>query len=72
MIRFTLIIALLISSGAAFAQKTISIKGIVKNNEGDVLSKATVIIFYEGEKDSIKTTASDKGIFSFDNFNNII
>ncbi len=67
MIRFTLIIGLLILSSASFAQKTISIKGIVKNIDGEVLPKATVIVFYEGEKDSIKTTASDKGIFSFDN-----
>lgn len=67
MTRFTLIIALLIFSSASFAQKTISIKGIVKTNEGDVLPKATVIVFYEGEKDSLKTLTNDKGIFSFDN-----
>lgn len=67
MTRFTLILALLIFSSAAIAQKTISIKGIVKNSDGEALPKATVIVFYEGQKDSIKTTSNDKGIFSFDN-----
>lgn len=67
MTRFTLMIALLIFSSASFAQKTISIKGIVKTIDGDALPKATVILFYEGQKDSIKTTTNDKGIFSFDN-----
>jgi hypothetical protein len=49
------------------AQKQVKIKGIVKTNEGKVLSGASVILFYPGKKDTLKTISNDKGGFSFSN-----
>ena len=60
-----LLISLSVFSVQSFAQKQIKVKGVVKNDEGKSLSGASVILFYTGTKDSLKTISNDKGIFNF-------
>ncbi|MEO6406828.1 MAG: outer membrane beta-barrel protein [Ferruginibacter sp.] len=62
---FTLVI--LFISSFAFAQKTISVKGIVRTDDGKNLSGATVILYTAGEKDTARTVSNEKGVFSFTN-----
>ncbi|MEP7163666.1 MAG: outer membrane beta-barrel protein [Ferruginibacter sp.] len=65
-IIYTLAALLLFSTGA-IAQSNISIRGIVKNAEGRSLSNASVILYYKGRTDTLKTVSDDKGIFVFKN-----
>lgn len=60
-----LLISISVFSVQSFAQKQIKVKGVVKNDEGKSLSGASVIMFYTGTKDSLKTISNDKGIFIF-------
>ena len=57
----------LVLSAAVYAQQPIQVKGIVRNVSGKPLGKASVILFSEGLKDSLKTITNDKGIFGFSN-----
>ncbi len=56
---------LLVMSGFAFGQGTVKLTGQVQNDEGKALSEATVMLFHEGEADTLKTITNDKGIFVF-------
>lgn len=58
---------LTIGSQAAFAQKTLKLKGVVKTEDGKTIAKANVMLFHEGNTDTLRTLTDDKGIFSFDN-----
>ncbi|MEP6712871.1 MAG: TonB-dependent receptor [Ferruginibacter sp.] len=49
------------------AQEKISIRGVVKTAEGKPMANASVTLFYQGEKDSLRTVTNDKGIFTFKN-----
>ena len=51
----------------AHAQKTLSVKGIVKNEDGKGLNKASVSLYYTGLKDTLKTITNDKGNYTFNN-----
>lgn len=51
----------------AHAQQTVNVKGIVKTSEGKVLSKASLLLYYKGSKDSLKTMSAENGEFSFQN-----
>lgn len=50
-----------------YAQQPINIRGTVKAAEGTYLSKATVILYFPGEKDSLKTLTDETGAFRFTN-----
>lgn len=54
-------------SAAVYAQQPIQVKGIVRNVNGKPLSNASVTLFSEGLKDSLKTITNDRGIFIFKN-----
>ncbi len=60
---FTL--AILLLSLASFGQKTVTVKGTVRTNEGKNLSGATVLLYAAGEKDTLRTLSNEKGAFSF-------
>jgi hypothetical protein len=64
-----LILFLLISQ-IIFAQKTTQIKGLVKSSDGNLLSNATITIFFNANKDSIKTLSDEKGNFVFNAIKN--
>lgn len=64
--RFYLVALLLISFSALSAQ-SISIRGIVRNEDGKPLGNASVMAFTEGTKDTLRTVSNDKGIFTFSN-----
>ncbi len=59
-----LIVGLLFTS-VSFAQESFSLKGVVKNIEGDNLEGATIQFFYVGESDTSNTVTNSKGIFEF-------
>ena len=60
---------LLISLGGfslqSFAQKQIKVRGVVKSDEGKSLSGASVLLYYPGTKDTLKTITNEKGVFTF-------
>ena len=60
-------LSLLMIINSADAQSKISIRGIVKNEDGKPLSGASVSLFYDDSKDSLRTVTNDKGIFNFSN-----
>ena len=45
--------------------QTVSVKGIVQNEDAKPLANASVFLFYEGSKDTLKTVTNDKGLFTF-------
>ncbi len=49
------------------AQKKINVAGIVKIEDGKALAKATVKLFFIGEKDTLKTITTEKGVYTFKN-----
>ena len=62
---FTLFI-LLFSVGSATAQKTISVSGLVRGEDGKPLPKASVSIVNIGAKDTMRTTTNKDGNYYFD------
>ena len=61
-----LILFALLSSGfQVSAQNTFSIRGTVKNNEGNIMPKASVLLYSKGEKDTLKRISDEKGVFIF-------
>lgn len=64
-IFFTLISFFLLSSVSA--QKSISVKGSAKTDDGKPLTQASVSLYYVGTKDTLKTITNDKGAYSFNN-----
>ena len=61
------LIALLLFSTVIMAQSKTSIRGIVKNAEGKPMSNASVMLYYKGRPDTLKTVSNDKGVFVFQN-----
>ncbi len=49
------------------AQKKINIAGIVKIEDGKALTKASVKLFFIGEKDTLRTVTTEKGVYTFNN-----
>lgn len=49
----------------AIAQTGLTVKGVVKTEEGRTLSKASVLLWYQGERDTIKTVSDEEGRFHF-------
>lgn len=47
--------------------QTISVRGTVTSNDGKVLPNASVVLYYKGSKDTLKTITNDKGEFHFNN-----
>jgi hypothetical protein len=64
-IIFTLLSFFFIVS--ANAQKNITVKGSAKTNEGKALTQASVSLYYNGSKDTLKTITNDKGNYAFTN-----
>ncbi len=64
-IFFTLISFFLVTS--AVAQKSISVKGSAKTDDGRPLTQASVCLYYIGSKDTVKTITNDKGNYTFNN-----
>jgi hypothetical protein len=64
-IFFTLISFFLVLSVGA--QKTISVKGGAKTDDGKALTQASVSLYYAGNKDTLKTITNDKGNYTFAN-----
>jgi hypothetical protein len=65
--RYFLFFSLLIISFSSFAQDVISVKGVVKNDNGKTVGNATVSLYYIGHTDTINIAANDKGVFIFRN-----
>ncbi|MFT3980487.1 MAG: outer membrane beta-barrel family protein [Ferruginibacter sp.] len=65
--KICLMLGFLLFFAAGFAQ--VSVRGVVKNNDGKILSGASVTLYYPGTKDSLKTVSNEKGIFSFSKVN---
>ena len=51
----------------ANAQKNIIVKGSAKTEDGKGLSGATVLLFYPGGKDTLRTITNEKGNYTFNN-----
>ena len=49
------------------AQKQLVVKGAVKAEDGKPLAGASVVLYYTGKKDSLKTITNEKGNFSLSN-----
>lgn len=64
---FTLIALLLITHFVSISQTTLNISGVVKTKDGTPLSNASVILYYKGSADSLRTPTGDNGEFSFKN-----
>lgn len=62
---FLPLICFICFSSASFAQ--LKVRGTVKNDDGKNLPGASVILYYPGTTDSLKTVTNDKGIFTFSN-----
>ncbi|MBC7655027.1 MAG: TonB-dependent receptor, partial [Oligoflexus sp.] len=63
---FITLFAFFIFTGAS-AQKMLSVKGTVKNEDGKGMGKASVSLHYSGLKDTLKTITNDKGNYTFNN-----
>ena len=63
-IIYTLAVLLLLST-ATKAQSPISIRGIVKTADGKSMANASVLLYYKGRHDTLKTVSNDKGVFAF-------
>src|SRR6476469_8737592 len=50
---------------AVHAQEKIKIQGVVRNEQGKAISKASVLLFHEGSTDTLRTLTNDKGLFEF-------
>ncbi len=51
----------------ADAQKTITVRGNIKTDDGKGLAHATVSLYYIGSKDTVKTLTNEKGDYAFNN-----
>lgn len=60
---FLLLLSSVCFSFAASAQ--LKVRGTVKNDEGKNLAGASVVLYYPGTKDSLKTVTNEKGSFTF-------
>ena len=50
---------------SATAQQTISVRGVVRTEDGKNLGKASVSLYYTGSKDTLKTVTNEKGTYVF-------
>ncbi len=62
-----LFVTLFLFSIQGIAQSGINIRGFVKTADGKPLSNATVLLYYKGQKDTLKTVSNDKAVFVFNN-----
>jgi Outer membrane protein beta-barrel family/Carboxypeptidase regulatory-like domain len=63
---FYTLLAVLIST-TALAQKTITVTGIVRSDDGKVLPKANVSLYNIGFRDTLKSITNASGAYNFDN-----
>ena len=64
---FFFFFTLLLTVQQGLSQKAIVVKGIVKTSDNKILAKASVILYYKADKDSLKTSSGENGEFSFPN-----
>ncbi len=67
MVKLFITLFCLISFSNLYAQKSISVKGNVKTEDGKGLAKASVSLYYIGLSDTLKTTTNEKGNYTFGN-----
>lgn len=60
---FLLLFSFICFSASVSAQ--LKVKGTVKNDDGKNLAGASVVLYYPGTKDSLKTVTNEKGVFIF-------
>ncbi|MBC7934417.1 MAG: outer membrane beta-barrel protein [Rhizobacter sp.] len=58
-----LLLSFLFISVAGFSQ--LKVRGTVKNDDGKNLAGASLVLYYPGTKDSLKTVTNEKGSFTF-------
>ena len=58
-------LGLFILTGYASGQEKITVRGVVKTEDGKPMPNASVALFYKGDKDSLKTVTNTKGVFTF-------
>jgi Outer membrane protein beta-barrel family/Carboxypeptidase regulatory-like domain len=64
--QFLLAILIAFTSSQANAQQYITVTGAVKGSDGKALPKATVKLYYAGQKDTLSSTTNDKGEYIFE------
>ncbi len=65
--RLFITLAAFFAFSSAFAQKTVTVKGAVRTEDGKFLSKASVFLVYPGSKDTLKTLTNSNGVYTFNN-----
>ena len=65
--KYLIILLCLLTSATLFAQGNLRVRGTVRSSDNKNLAGASVILKYEGSKDSLKTATTDKGVFTFGN-----
>ena len=66
MVRIFIFLCLLFSANSSFAQKTITVTGLVRGDDGKVMPKANVTLVNLGTKDTLKTITNKDGKYTFD------
>lgn len=64
---FGCFLMLLLFTLQSFSQQLIVVKGTVKTIDDKVLKGASILLYYKGSKDSLKTVSNETGSFSFSN-----
>lgn len=64
--KYFLLLVILVGS-SLFSSAQLRVKGTVKNDEGKNLAGASVVLYYPGSTDSLKTVTNEKGVFTFNN-----
>jgi hypothetical protein len=65
--RFFILLCLLFTASSSIAQKTITVSGLVRGDDGKVMPKANVTLVAIGAKDTMRTITNKDGKYSFDN-----
>jgi hypothetical protein len=66
MIKYLLSLVISLSFTQLFAQQYITVTGAVKGSDGKDLAKASVRLYYPGQKDTLSTTTNAKGEYVFE------
>ncbi len=67
MFKIFMLLAASLIFECADAQKKINVAGVVKMDDGKVLPKASVKLYFIGEKDTLTTITTEKGVYTFTN-----
>ena len=67
MYKFSFLSIFILIGFTVIAQKSIVVKGFVKNEEGKGLGQASITLYYDGQKDSVKTISNNNGSYILNN-----